>query len=333
MPRPIRNEYAGAKYHVTARGNGRNAIFLGSDDYGKFIEQLALALSKDDVVLYAYAIMPNHYHLLVETPRGNLHAFMRRLNTAYSLYWRYKHRKPGHVFQGRYKAKLVAGDKYLLALTRYIHLNPVKSGQWNKAPDMERYRQLEQYPWSSYRAYIGRQKNSPFVNMRWLELMGGPTLPDRQGRYHAYIKSMILKDDDELRNILSASRYAVGDETFIEKVENELRAKRRGDIRETDVAWPDENFTGLASIDEAVSETYRIESELLKCHGNAVGEAKGMALELACTLGGMTQRAAGQYYGGISCAAVGLQRGQLHAKMTQDASLRRKFEQLVSNLA
>jgi len=333
MPRPIRKEYVGAKYHITARGNGRNAIFLCKDDYDKFVEQLTLALKKDVVVLYAYAIMPNHYHLLVETPRGNLHEFMRRLNTAYSLYWRYKHKKPGHVFQGRYKAKLVSGDKYLLALTRYIHLNPVKGEQWNKVIAAERYRQLEQYPWSSYQAYIARQKNLSFVHLRWLELMGGATLPVRQERYRAYIKSMILKDDEELRKILSANRYAVGDEEFIAKIQNELRAKRRhGDVREKDVEWPDEDFIGLARIDELVSKTYGIKKEYLKSHGNMAGEAKGMALELACTLGGMNQRAVGRYYGGISCAAVGQQRRRLHDKMTSDVLLQRKYEQLKANL-
>jgi hypothetical protein len=191
---------------------------------------------------------------------------------------------------------------------------------------------LEQYPWSSYRVYIGQQKKSPFVNTRWLELIGGKTLAARQERYRTYIHGMISKNDDELREILSASRYVVGDEAFIKKFENELRSKRHGDIREKDVAWPDDTFIGLTSIDEAVSEVYKLKKELLKCHGNTAGEAKGMALELACTLGGMTQRKAGQYYGGITCAAVGRQRQQIRVKIAKDSSLQRKFEQITSRL-
>jgi hypothetical protein len=191
---------------------------------------------------------------------------------------------------------------------------------------------LEQYLWSSYRAYIGQQNQTPFVNRRWLELMGGKTLPAKQKRYRAYIKGLISKDDDELRGILSASRYAVGEKTFIEKVENELRAKHRGNIQEKDVVWPDKYFIEPASIEKAVAEAYGVKKDVLKYHGNAAGEVKGMALELACTFGGMTQRMAGQYYGGISCAAVGQQRRQLHAKMAQDVALRRKFDQLVVKL-
>jgi hypothetical protein len=171
-----------------------------------------------------------------------------------------------------------------------------------------------------------------FVNTRWLELIGGKTLAARQERYRTYIHGMVSKDDDELRAILSASRYVVGDEAFIKKFENELRSKRHGDIREKDVAWPDDTFIGLTSIDEAVSEVYKLKKELLKCHGNTAGEAKGMALELACTLGGMTQRKAGQYYGGITCAAVGRQRQQIRVKIAKDSSLQRKFEQITSRL-
>lgn len=170
------------------------------------------------------------------------------------------------------------------------------------------------------------------MNLRWLELMGGKTLPARQKRYRVYIKRMILKDDEALLKILSASRYAVGDETFITEIEDELKAKRRGDIRETDVEWPNKDFIGLNRIDESVSEAYGIEKEHLKSHGNLAGEAKGLALELACSLGGITQRAAGQYYGGISCAAVGQQRRRLHNKIALDVLLRRKYEQIVLSL-
>ena len=104
MPRPWRITYSGAKYHITARGNGRQDIFLCDDDYIRFLDQLALAMEEDEVILYSYALMSNHYHLFIETPLGNLKKFMQRLNTAYSMYYRYKHTKPGHCFQGRYVA-------------------------------------------------------------------------------------------------------------------------------------------------------------------------------------------------------------------------------------
>lgn len=123
MPRPWRIRYSGAKYHVTARGNARQRIFFGPADYLRFLDQLTSALEKDGVILYAYVLMPNHYHLFCETPLGNIQKFEQRLNTAYAMYFRYRHSQPGHCLQGRYGAKLVGGDDYIARLTRYVHLN------------------------------------------------------------------------------------------------------------------------------------------------------------------------------------------------------------------
>ena len=156
MARAWRIRYAGAKYHVTVRGNGRQTVFHDDDYYLRFIEQLSEALEKDQVVLYAFALMPNHFHLFIETPFGNVQRFMQRLNTSYSMYHRFKYRSPGHCFQGRYGAKVVRGDEYILALTRYIHLNPVKVGGFRGKTFEERRAELERFPWSSYRAYVGK---------------------------------------------------------------------------------------------------------------------------------------------------------------------------------
>ena len=99
---------------------------MSDKDYERFLEQLDHCLEKNEVVLYAYCLMPNHYHLFVDTPLGNVQRFMQTLNTAYAMYFRYKHNRPGHCWQGRYGAQLVKGDDYIAKLARYIHLNPVK---------------------------------------------------------------------------------------------------------------------------------------------------------------------------------------------------------------
>ncbi len=122
MPRPPRIDFPDAVYHVTSRGNGRAEIFWTDDDRQRFLGQLSHHLQMTGVVLYAYVLMDNHFHGLVRTPRANLSAFMQRLLTAYALYARYKHRRPGHLLQGRFKAKLVEDDVYLRAVTRYIHI-------------------------------------------------------------------------------------------------------------------------------------------------------------------------------------------------------------------
>ena len=135
MARPLRIVYRGAFYHVAARGNERRKIFLSGADYAKFLAYLGDALCKYGVVLHAYALMGNHYHLVVETPEANLSAFVHALNSAYTTYFNVKRKRWGHLFQGRYKSIVIEKDAYLVELSRYVHLNPVRAGVVQKPED------------------------------------------------------------------------------------------------------------------------------------------------------------------------------------------------------
>ncbi len=146
MPRPLRIQYPGAFYHVTSRGNERKDVFKSSADREKFLGYLESATRRYGAIIHAYCLLSNHYHLLVETPRGNLSEIMRHINGAYTTYFNVKRQRSGHLFQGRYKAILVEVDAYAVELSRYIHLNPVCAGLVQSPRD---------YPWSSYSAYIG----------------------------------------------------------------------------------------------------------------------------------------------------------------------------------
>ena len=125
MARPQRIEYEGAVYHVTARGNDRRAIFRDDADREHFLRALAESVERFEVRLYLFCLMTNHFHLVVETPRANLGRFMHRLQTAHTVYFNRRHRRCGHLMQGRYGARLVEKDAYILRLSRYVHLNPV----------------------------------------------------------------------------------------------------------------------------------------------------------------------------------------------------------------
>lgn len=146
MARPLRIEYPGAYYHVTSRGNERKAIFRDQTDREKFLDLLGRAVRDFQLRLHGYVLMNNHYHLLVETPKGKLNRAMRYLNGVYTQAFNRRHRRVGHLFQGRYKAILVDRDSYLLELSRYIHLNP-----WRVKPPQDPFK----YRWSSLRAYMG----------------------------------------------------------------------------------------------------------------------------------------------------------------------------------
>src|SRR3954452_14733921 len=123
MARALRIQFEGAIYHVTVRGNERRRIFYDDRDRERFLKVLAQAQELHGMRLYLVCLMPNHFHLLVETPAGNLSAFMGRFLTGYVVYYNRRHNRVGHLTQGRYKAQLVEGNDHLLKLTRYIHLN------------------------------------------------------------------------------------------------------------------------------------------------------------------------------------------------------------------
>ena len=118
MARPLRIVYEGAFYHITARGNERKNIFRSRKDYEKFLSYLTDSVHKFGMVLHAFVLMTNHYHLIVESPKASLSSFMHALNSAYTTYFNIKRKRAGHLFQGRYKAFVVDADHYLLELSR-----------------------------------------------------------------------------------------------------------------------------------------------------------------------------------------------------------------------
>ena len=330
MPRPWRIRFAGAKYHVTSRGNGREAVFWNRKDEERFLEQLDEALKEDQVVLYAYVLMPNHYHLLVETPLGNIQRFMQRLNTAYGMYFRYKHSRPGHCFQGRYGATLVEGDDYIIRLTRYIHLNPVKVERLKTKSRQEKLEHLNGYEGSSYRGYAGLISPEARIDYRWLALMAGLTRRGRSSEYRHYIEGMIDGEDKELAQAKEASRYAIGDEKFREMAREELRSKEIEMALTGDVVWPEDEMASIEMVENAVKESFRVTGEDLRCHGRRAGLAKAVAVELCCRLTGRSQREVARYFGYRSESAAGKQRRLVQAQLAEDKKLAGRIARIES---
>jgi len=131
MARPLRITYPGAFYHETSQGYERKDVFKSKRDREKFLEYFESATKRYNAVIHVFCLMDNHYHLLLETPSGNLPQIMQHINGAYTTYFNVKRGRFGHLFQGRYKAILVDIDEYAKELSRYIHLNPVRAN-WLK---------------------------------------------------------------------------------------------------------------------------------------------------------------------------------------------------------
>ena len=286
------------------------------------MSQLEDCLKNYGVVLYAYVLMSNHYHLLVRTPLGNLSRFMQRLNTSYALYSHYKHRKPGHRLEGRYKAKLVQGDEYIMTLTRYIHLNPVKVKAVQRKGSLEMRRRLDAWRWSSYGGYREGRRSEEFVCYDVLKgLDRNPRVARR--RYRAYVQSCLMVDDGELRRMLEQSSHGIGDEDYIESLEKELRDRKSGKDRDRDVAYPGERIS-LERINAVVASEFGLAVVAMSAHGRCkgVGAAKMAGIELACRLSGLSQREIGEHYGKMSSQAVSKSRKRAKIMIPPDTLMR-----------
>jgi REP element-mobilizing transposase RayT len=156
MAKPLPIEFHGALYHVTARGNARQDFFLDDEDRQQFLGVLARVVSRFHLLLQAYCLMDNHFHLVAETPEANLSKVMRQLNGVYTQAFNRRHQRVGHVLQGRFKAIIVDRESYLLELCRYVVLNPVRA---------KRTRKADTYPWSSYRATAGLASEPPYLTI------------------------------------------------------------------------------------------------------------------------------------------------------------------------
>lgn len=159
MARPLRIEYPGAVYHITARGNAREDIFLEESDRYRFLDTLSRVVVRYNWLCHAYCLLDNHYHLLIETPDPNLSLGMRQLNGIYTQSFNRDHRRVGHVFQGRFKSILVEKETYLLELCRYVVLNPVRAGLVTEPGA---------WPWSSYRATALGSAVPGFLTIDWV---------------------------------------------------------------------------------------------------------------------------------------------------------------------
>jgi len=207
MPRKPRIEYSGAFYHVIARGNQKQRIFKDQADFQKYLLTLTVYKNRTNCRIYAYILMNNHVHLLIETGGIPLSKIMQGVNQVYTMYFNRKYRTVGHLFQGRYKAILCDREAYLLGLVKYIHQNPLRA----KIVD-----RLDSYLWSSHHAYTGKRNPLGLVDEdQVLRLFSG-----RKGRARARYREFMAEEDA----LSKAAVYATtdqriqGDDEFADRI-------------------------------------------------------------------------------------------------------------------
>jgi putative transposase len=289
MARPLRIEYQGAHYHVTSRGNERKAIYRDNTDREKFLELIGRAVEEFGVRVHAYVLMDNHYHLLIETPRGGLNRALRYLNGVYTQAFNRRHRRVGHLFQGRYKAILVEKDAYLLELSRYIHLNP-----WRVQRRMDPIK----YRWSSLGAYLGIRMAPSWLTVRdVMSQFGSKGKREYRGFVLEGIKEGIRTPWADVRG-----QAVMGSEEFVEAVMQKDDGKKG---RKTEVVGRKELVGAKPeAIMAVVGKYYRIRPEEIKGRGWRYTEPRYVASYLMRRYGLMGLREIGERVG-LHFSAVG----------------------------
>ena len=239
MARPLRIEYRGALYHVTSRGDRQEAIFDDDRDRIAFLNVLSEVIARFRWRCHAYCLMGNHYHLMIETPEGNLTKGMRQLNGVFTQWSNRRHKRSGHLFQGRYKAILVNRDSYFLELARYIVLNPIRAAM---------VKHLSRWRWSSYGATSGRATAPAWLTTDDLLAEFGKRRGVARRKYQEFIAEGM--GQESIWKDLKGQIY-LGDDDFVEQMQSKLGE------REEDVNIPRVQQRGPAPTLNSIRRQYK----------------------------------------------------------------------------
>jgi len=271
MSRPLRIEYPGAWYHVMNRGRRSEKVYLGRQDYEIFIDLLIEASNLWDVNISAFSLMPNHYHMLINTPLGNLSRFMRHLNGVYTQRFNKNHKTEGQLFKGRYKSILVDGDGYLLQLVRYIHRNPIRS---------KIVKIIDDFRWSSHQGYKSDSNEWDWLYKKYILKIFSD---DKKEAFKGYRNFMSEWDDRVLVKTLESKKWPamLGSDKFIFSIrEKYYKDKMNLEVPESNYLSP-----GYDVIKGEVCSYFKIdEKELQKSKRNIINLPRNIAIYLSRNL-------------------------------------------------
>ena len=328
MARQLRVEYPGAIYHVTVRLNGKEGLFKTDGDRKYLLTRMGEATERYQVRIYLFCLMSNHFHLVVETPRGNLNGFMHGILTGYGVYFNWVHNRHGHVTQGRYGARLVSGDEYFLKLSRYVHLNPVKVAALADMARAEKVGYLRGYRWSSYPAYIGKSPRNEFVDYDpMLSLMGGgkKTWP---GKYRAFVEGGLEAVDDEFLGEIERSPRSIGNEKFREWVDAYYRdlLEQRGVQEDVSFRQTGRDLDTDLILKSVAKSAGTGQESLLARRRDSTWRA--VASWMLCKYGDRTQREVAAILGAKTGVAISCQMKKLRHRLAADTELRSQVDKI-----
>jgi REP element-mobilizing transposase RayT len=295
-------EFEGAIYHLLGRGNARQRIFASERDQHEFVKLLEASAQRFDASVYAFVLMGNHFHLLAKTHRANLSRWMHWLMVSYTVYFNWLHRRSGHLFQGRYKSFLVEDGEYLLGLSRYLHLNPVRGAVLGRGTPAQRRDRLRAYPWSSYRGYAGLAKGFAFIEEDLVLGEFQTTRAKQRQRYRRFVEEGLLR---EIENPFDAVQWqaVLGSESFARKMQDRINEMRRHGREVTAVRRGAKRISPQEVVRRVAQGSGVSESTLVGRGGYGL-EARNVAMALVWEKCALSLRDIGQLFGGIDYSAV-----------------------------
>ncbi len=306
MARPLRIEYSGAFYHVTSRGNERKDVFKSKTDREKYLSYLATATERYDARIHVYCLMSNHYHLLLETPSGNLSQIMRHINGAYTTYFNSKRQRSGHLFQGRYKAILVDADEYATHLSRYIHLNPVRAGLVSIPED---------YLWSSYQYFISRKKPPPWLILDFVLSFFSNKKSIARKRYREFVSALVEQEyESPLKDVFAST--ILGSLDFVKDIQEKYLTAAKND----------RNVPALTELSrrKTLKEIHAVvEAEF----DNNQQMARKAALYICHRYSGRKLKEIGEYFS-VGESAVSQTSRRFSAMLVKDKKLQKRIEKI-----
>jgi REP element-mobilizing transposase RayT len=318
MARQLRIEYEGAFYHITSRGNQREQIFWDNKDREKFKNILRRTKERYSYLLHAYVLMDNHYHLLIETPYANIKQIMQNINTSYTVYINKRHKRTGHLLQGRYKAFIIDKESYLLELGRYIHLNPVRAGIVPRSED---------YKWSSYREYINRSNKEGLTDTSDTLYTFSKKQAIAAKKYQEYVNAGI-KEKTPLKDAIGS---ILGDKIFREDALRHMKGNQ--DKTEIPELKKIQSRHKVEDIIKTIAKYYKIREEELLKRKKATERQRKIAIYLCKALSGKKNIEVGRVFG-ITTQAVTNAMRNIEARRAEDRRVEKEIiqiKEIVSN--
>jgi putative transposase len=324
MARPLRIQFPGAFYHITCRGIERRKIFIDDKERYRFLAYLSESLDTYQVVLHAYILMVNHFHLLIQTNKANCSEFMRQFNIRYTGWFNWRHHRSGNLYQGRYKAYLIDADSYLTEVSRYLHLNCMRIKKLRELDHHVRWQYVKDYQWSSLAGYLDEKrvvKNIEYGLI--LSMVGG------RRAYRNFVIDGIKKDIDSPFNKVK-SRVILGDDDYTARVKKYIRrasAREQPSYRNIVIKTLEpEQVIGI------LTRECGIKKQVLERRW-VNGNIRGMVAELLYKYSDITQAQIGKLIGDIDYVSVHHLRKRFRQKMSKNTRMKEIYKKAENKLS